>query len=219
VLPEFRLVVSFFDRNRKEVEKRGYDPARLPPGQYLTDRFPVLHVGDVPNYAMTDTGDLPDWSLTIKGHVDNKLVLSWADVVARPAVEITTDIHCVTKWSKFDTVWRGCSLADLISEAGPAPTVTHVMFHCEFGYTTNVPLADVMEPNIALLAYEFDGKPLTGEHGFPLRTLVPHLYLWKSAKWIRSIELMTADQPGFWERNGYHMYGDPFREQRFGGRR
>jgi DMSO/TMAO reductase YedYZ molybdopterin-dependent catalytic subunit len=206
--------VSFFDRNRKEVERRGYDPARLPPGQYLTDRFPVLHVGDVPDY-----GDLSDWSLAVGGLVDREVTLSWSDVLARPSVEITTDIHCVTKWSKFDTVWKGCSLAELLREAGIGSGATHVMFHCEFGYTTNLPLADILEPNVALLAYEFDGAALDGEHGYPLRTLVPHLYLWKSAKWIRAIELMDADKPGFWERNGYHMYGDPFKEQRFWGDR
>ncbi len=204
--------MSFFDRNRKDLEARGIDPARLPPGQYFTDRFPVLHVGDVPDY-----GDLSDWNLVVGGAVANKLTLSWADVLARPAINITTDIHCVTKWSKFDTLWTGCSLADLITEAGPSPEATHVMFHCEFGYTTNLPLEDVMAPRVALLAYNFDGEPLEGEHGFPLRTLVPHLYLWKSAKWVRGIELLTQDKAGFWERNGYHMYGDPFLEQRHWG--
>jgi DMSO/TMAO reductase YedYZ molybdopterin-dependent catalytic subunit len=203
--------VSFFARNRKDLEERGIDPSRLPPGQYFTDRFPVLHVGDVPKY-----GDLSDWSITVMGAADNHLKLTWADVLARPQVAVHTDIHCVTKWSKFDTNWKGCSLADIITEAVPRPDVTHVMFHCEFGYTTNLPLEDAMRPE-NLLAYEFEGEPLTGEHGYPLRTLVPHLYLWKSAKWLRGIELMTADKAGFWERNGYHMYGDPFREQRHWG--
>ena len=204
--------MSFFERNRKDLEKRGIDAARLPPGQYFTDRFPVLHVGDVPDY-----GDLSEWSLVVGGAVANQLKLSWSDILARPAADVTTDIHCVTKWSKFDTVWKGCSLADLIAEAEPSPAATHAMFHCEFGYTSNLPLADVMAPHVALLAYQFDGQPLEGEHGYPLRTLIPHLYLWKSAKWIRGIELMTEDKAGFWERNGYHMYGDPFREQRHRG--
>jgi DMSO/TMAO reductase YedYZ molybdopterin-dependent catalytic subunit len=203
--------VSFFARNRKDLEERGIDPSRLPPGQYFTDRFPVLHVGDVPNY-----GDLSTWSMSISGAVANPFDLSWDQVVARPIVEVHTDIHCVTKWSKFDTNWKGCSLPVLIQEAQPNSDATHVMFHCEFGYTTNLPLEDAMRPE-NLLAYEFEGEPLTGEHGYPLRTLVPHLYLWKSAKWIRGIELMTADKAGFWERNGYHMYGDPFREQRHWG--
>lgn len=201
--------MGFFASNRKELEKRGIDPNRLPPGQYFTDRFPVLHVGSVPDY-----GDLSGWSMTISGLVERPLTLSWADVLARPAVEVTTDIHCVTKWSKFDTEWKGCSIAELLREARVKAEATHVMFHCEAGYTTNLPLIDLLEPRVALLAYEYDGKPLDPEHGFPLRTLVPHLYLWKSAKWIRGIELMSADKAGFWERNGYSMYGDPFREQR-----
>jgi DMSO/TMAO reductase YedYZ molybdopterin-dependent catalytic subunit len=205
------FAVSFFDRNRKDLAQRGIDPKRLPPGQYFTDRFPVLHVGEVPEY-----GDLKDWSLAVGGACANQFQLSWAQVLDRPPLEITTDIHCVTKWSKFDTNWKGASLADVIEEAQPNADVTHVMFHCEFGYTTNLPLADAMR-SVNMLAYEFEGKPLDGEHGFPLRTLVPHLYLWKSAKWIRGIELMTADKAGFWERNGYHMYGDPFREQRHWG--
>ena len=204
--------MSFFDRNRKELSQRGIDPKRLPPGQYFTDRFPVLHVGDVPKY-----GDLAEWDISVAGLVERPLRLSWAQLRARPPVEITTDIHCVTKWSKFDTLWKGCSLVELLNEAGIRSEATHVMFHCEYGYTANLPLADIMEPNVALLAYEFNGEPLEGQHGFPLRALVPHLYLWKSAKWIRSIELMAGDKPGFWERNGYHMYGDPFLEQRFWG--
>ena len=204
--------MSFFDRNRKQLAERGIDPGRLPPGQYSTDRFPVLHVGDVPDY-----GDLSQWDISVAGLVERPVRLSWSQLLARPAVEVTTDIHCVTKWSKFDTLWKGCSLADLLNEAGIRPEATHVMFHCEFGYTTNLPLADVLEPHTALLAYEYGGEPLEAEHGFPLRTLVPHLYLWKSAKWVRSVELMAGDMPGFWERNGYHMYGDPFRAQRFRG--
>jgi DMSO/TMAO reductase YedYZ molybdopterin-dependent catalytic subunit len=202
--------VSFFDRNRKDLAARGIDPARLPPGQYSTDRFPVLHVGDVPHYP-----DLSAFTLTINGAVERPLILTWDELMARPAVHLTTDLHCVTKWSKFDTVWTGVSIDALIEETGAADGATHVMFHCEHGYTTNLPLADVRAPHPALLAYAYEGEPLEPEHGYPLRSLVPHLYLWKSAKWIRRIELMVGDRPGFWERNGYHMYGDPFREQRF----
>ncbi len=202
--------VSFFDRNRKDLESRGIDPKRLPPGQYFTDRFPVLHVGDIPSYP-----DLSTYDITINGCVARELKLSFAELQTRPKVTVETDIHCVTKWSKFDTHWTGISIADLLHEAEILPTATHVMFHCEYGYTTNLPLRDVLEPNIALLAYEFEGEPLEPQHGYPLRSFVPHLYLWKSAKWIRGIELMNGDKPGFWERNGYHMYGDPFREQRF----
>ncbi len=204
--------MSFFDRNRKELQNRGIDSSRLPPGQYFTDRFPVLHVGDIPDHR-----DLSTWTLGITGLVETPLLLSWQDVLERPAVTVETDIHCVTKWSKFDTHWTGISIPGLLDEAGTKPSATHVMFHSDHGYTTNLPLADVTAPHTALLTYQFEGEALAPEHGYPLRSFVPHLYLWKSAKWIRSIELMDADRPGFWERNGYHMYGDPFREQRFWG--
>ena len=204
--------MGFFDRNRADLQKKGIDPKRLPPGQYSTDRFPVLHVGDVPSY-----GDLAAFDVAITGEVERPYTLSWDQLLAMPQHEITTDIHCVTKWSKFDTVWVGVSIPEILQRAGIKPTATHVMFHCEHGYDTNLPLVDVLAPNTALLAHTFDGVPLAPEHGYPLRSLVPHLYLWKSAKWIRGIELMSEDRPGFWERNGYHMYGDPFREQRFWG--
>ncbi len=201
--------MGFFDRNRKALQARGIDPTRLPPGQYSTDRFPVLHVGDVPRYP-----DLGTWTLRITGLVEREVELRWDDVLALPAVEVTTDLHCVTKWSKFDTVWRGVRLRDLFALAGVLPSATHVMQHAEFGYTANLPLADMVGDH-ALLAYGYDDAPLEPAHGFPARTLVPHLYLWKSVKWVRGLELLAADEPGFWERNGYHLYGDPFREQRF----
>ena len=204
--------MGFFDRNRRELQKLGIDPARLPPGQYHTDRFPVLHVGDVPKYP-----DLSSYTVTINGLVDRPLTLSWAQLMALPTTEVTTDIHCVTKWSKFDTHWKGVAISTVLELVGVKSEATHLMFHCESGYATNVPLADVSPPYPALLAYEFEGAPLEPVHGYPLRGFVPHLYLWKSAKWIRGIELMDADRPGFWERNGYHTYGDPFREQRFRG--
>jgi DMSO/TMAO reductase YedYZ molybdopterin-dependent catalytic subunit len=202
--------VSFFDRNRKALEERGIDPARLPPGQYATDRFPVLHVGSAPVYR-----DLSTWDLRIFGEVAAELTLSWAELAALPSVETMTDIHCVTKWSKFDTVWKGVPFQAVLDLVDVAPVATHLMCHSEFGYTTNVPLADVSGDGAAMLAYEFGGQPLEPDHGYPLRFLVPHLYLWKSAKWLRALEFMAADQAGFWEHNGYHMYGDPFREQRY----
>lgn len=204
--------MGFFDRNRAQLAERGIDPKRLPPGQYHTDRFPILHVGSVPSYR-----DLSSWDIRITGLVDRPTTLSWAELLALPTVEVTTDIHCVTKWSKFDTLWKGVEIGTVLDLAGVSAAATHVMFHCEQGYTTNLPLADVIAPNVALLAYQFEGEPLEPDHGYPLRTVVPHLYFWKSAKWIRGIELMDGDRPGFWEQNGYHMYGDPFREQRFWG--
>ena len=201
--------MGFFDRNRKDLERRGIDPARLPAGQYVTERFPVLHEGGVPDY-----GDLSGWTLRVFGQVERELTLSWPEVLELPATDLTVDIHCVTKWSKFDTAWRGVSVRTVLDLAGVRPEARHVLQHAESGYTTNVPLTDVID-RPALLAYEYDGKPLAPEHGYPLRFFVPHLYFWKSAKWLRGIELLAEDQPGFWERNGYHNYGDPFREQRY----
>jgi len=201
--------MGFFDRNRSRYVAQGISAERLPPGQYWTERFPVLHVGAVPDY-----GDLSGWSLRISGLVEREITLSWAELTALPAVEVTVDIHCVTKWSKFDTVWTGVRYRDLLALAAPLPEATFVQQHAEFGYSSNVPLTDVMGDD-ALVAYRFDGQPLDADHGYPVRTFVPHLYFWKSVKWVREIELMDADQAGFWERNGYHMYGDPFREQRF----
>lgn len=209
--------MGFFERNRKELERKGIDPGRLPPGQYFTERFPVLHAGSVPRY-----GDLAEWDFRVFGRVRESRRLSWDELTAMPSVEMTTDIHCVTKWSKFDTVWKGVPLDDVLALVDVEPDATHVMWHSEFGFTANVPLVDVTGSDErgrpkAMLAYEFDGRPLEPDHGYPLRSFVPHLYFWKSAKWLRGIELMAGDRPGFWEQNGYHMYGDPFREQRYWG--
>lgn len=200
--------MGFFDRNRKQLIDKGIDPARLPPGQYLTDRFPVLHVGDVPDYGPGD------WDLTITGLVERPFTIGLDQLRELPSVELTFDIHCVTKWSKFDTTWKGVRVRDLFATAGISPEATHVVEHAEFGYTTNVPLADITTDE-AIVAYEFEGEEIEPIHGGPVRVVIPHLYFWKSAKWVRSLEARHGDQAGFWERNGYHMYGDPFREQRF----
>ena len=204
------MAVGFFDRNRDEVVAKGFDPSRLPPGQYLTDRFPVLHVGDVPEYAPGE------WSLTVFGMVAEPYTLSFEELTALPSVTLTTDIHCVTKWSKFDTTWRGVRVSDLVARAKLADGATHVMAHAEQGYTANLPLADVVRDE-SLVVWEYEGEPIEPIHGGPVRLLVPHLYFWKSPKWLRGIEVRDADKPGFWERNGYHMYGDPFLEQRYWG--
>jgi DMSO/TMAO reductase YedYZ molybdopterin-dependent catalytic subunit len=208
--------MGFFDRNRKALIAKGIDPARLPPGQYSTDRFPVLHVGDVPTY-----GDLSTWSLRVFGAVEQPVTLVWDELLALGSVDITVDIHCVTKWSKFDTVWRGVPLDTVLAAAGVDPAATHLIEHAESGYTTNVPLSEVRGLDLqgqprAILAHQFDGDVLEADHGYPLRLVVPALYFWKSAKWLRGLELSVGDQPGFWERNGYHNVGDPFREERFG---
>ena len=202
--------MGFFDRNREDVVAQGYDPARLPPGQYLTDRFPVLHVGDVPEYAPGE------WNMRVFGEVDNEFTLSFDELTSLPSVYITTDIHCVTKWSKFDTTWKGVRVRDLLARAGMRSTATHFVGHAEFGYTANLPLADVLRDD-ALVVWEYEGEAIEPIHGGPVRLVVPHLYFWKSPKWLRGIEVRVGDVAGFWERNGYHMYGDPFREQRFWG--
>ena len=202
--------MGFFDRNRDELAAQGFDQSRLPPGQYLTDRFPVLHVGDVPSYKPGE------WSLTIDGLVEKPFTLSFDELRALPATEITTDIHCVTKWSKFDTHWAGVRVRDLFDSAKISNEATHVMGHAEFGYTANMPLADIMRDD-SLVVYAYDDKDIEPIHGGPVRLLIPQLYFWKSPKWLRRLELCDADAPGFWEQNGYHMYGDPFLEQRFWG--
>ena len=199
--------VGFFERNRDELVAKGIDPARLPPGQYVTERFPVLHVGDVPEYGPGE------WDLTIDGLVDHPFTIGLDELKAMPSVNLTFDIHCVTKWSKFDTSWTGVPVRDLLARAGVHKRAKFVLEHAEFGYTTNLPLADITTDQ-AIVAYAFDGEEIEAIHGGPVRIVVPHLYFWKSAKWVRSLELIDRDRPGFWEHNGYHMYGDPWREQR-----
>lgn len=204
--------MGFFERNRRALIDQGIDPERLPPGQYVTDRFPVLHVGDVPRYAP----DLSDWDLRIFGAVDAPRTLRFDELIALPTVTETFDIHCVTKWSKFDTTWTGVRLSTLMDLVGVHDDATHLIEHAEFGYTTNLPLADVVRDDV-LVTWSFDGEPLEAEHGYPVRVVLPHRYFWKAAKWLRGLEFATADRPGFWEQNGYHDVGDPFLEQRHWG--
>ena len=202
--------MGFFERNRKGLADRGIDPQRLPPGQYLTERFPVLHVGDIPAYAAGE------WSLAIEGLVDNPFTLTLEQLKELPAVTPTFDIHCVTKWSKFDTTWTGVRVRDLFERAGVQRKAKYVMEHAEFGYTTNISLADITTDD-AIVAYGYEGEEIEQVHGGPVRIVVPHLYFWKSAKWVRRLELRDTDSAGFWERNGYNMHGDPFKEQRHTG--
>jgi DMSO/TMAO reductase YedYZ molybdopterin-dependent catalytic subunit len=201
--------VGFFERNRLELAAKGIDLSRLPPGQYATERFPVLTVGDVPQYRSLD-----DWSLEITGLVESPLSLGFDELCAMTPVTMTADIHCVTKWSKFDTTWTGVRLSDLLDLAGVRPDATHVIQHAEYGYSTNLALEQVRQPDV-LVAYAYEGQPLDPEHGAPVRTVVPHRYFWKSAKWLRALEVTDEDRPGFWEENGYHNDGDPFGEQRY----
>ena len=199
--------MSFFERNRKQLIEQGIDPARLPPGQYHTERYPVLHVGDVPDISRDD------FRLRVFGEVERPTTFTFADLVSFGAIDETVDIHCVTKWTKFDMRWKGARFADVVGSCGVLPSARFVLEHAAYGYTTNVPLADCLRDDV-LIAWEHDGVPLEPEHGGPVRMVVPHLYFWKSAKWLEGIELRSTDQPGFWERNGYHSYGDPFLEQR-----
>ena len=184
---------------------------RVPPGQFVTPEFPVLTAGPTPRTP------LDSWTLTLQHGGRLLAKWTWAEFAALPQTEITTDIHCVTKWSKLDTSWRGVTFDDLVKAAGlsaaPAP---FVIAHCDGGYTTNVPVSDLMRGR-AMVATHFDGLPLLPSHGGPARLLVPHLYFWKSAKWVRRIAFRETDTPGFWESLGYHIYGDPWREQRYKG--
>jgi len=189
------------------------DPAlkhRVPPGQAVTERFPILHEGEVPSY------DMAKWTLAVTGEVEEPRTFTYEDILSLEQAEQTCDIHCVTRWSKLDTRWRGVRFRTLYESLRVKPEAKYVMVHADPDYETNVPLEDLLRDDV-LLAWEYDGKPLTPKHGWPLRLLVPSLYFWKSAKWIRGFEFMKEDRPGFWERNGFHIYGDPFKEERFSG--
>lgn len=202
--------MSFLSRKRTDLADRGSDPNRVPPGQYVTDRFPVLHAGVTPRV------DLSQWDFRIDGLVAEPLTFTYQQVLDLPQTTRSFDIHCVTKWSKLDTTWEGVAVTELTSRVTLAPDVTHVLVTAEQGFTANLPLADfVRQEN--LFAHRFGGEPLESDHGWPLRLVVPHLYFWKSVKWVRGLTFLDHDTPGFWERNGYHMYGDPWREQRYWG--
>jgi DMSO/TMAO reductase YedYZ molybdopterin-dependent catalytic subunit len=195
------------ERGKRQAQKLGIDPARIPPGQYLTERFPVLTVGPNPEF------DLSTWDFQLYGEVEDELQLSWDELMALPQHDVVVDIHCVTRWSKLDTAWRGVLLRDLLEEARVRLAGKYVMAFSDGGYTTNLPLEVVMDDDV-LLAHTYDGKPLEPDHGAPLRLLVPKRYFWKSAKFLRRIEVMSEDRMGFWELNGYHNDADPWKEQR-----
>lgn len=197
----------FGDRGRRRAVKLGIDPDRLPPGQSPTVKFPEFTYSMVP--------EVDGAPLTVGGLVEAPYTLDDEELRALPRVEQVSDFHCVTRWSQFDMRFGGVRARDLIERARPRAEATHVMAHCLDGYTTNLPLEVVMGDDV-LIADTFDGAPLTPEHGFPRRLLVPSRYGWKSAKWLRELVLMDEDRPGFWERNGYHMNGDPWREERHG---
>ena len=182
------------------------DPSRVPPGQYVEHEFPVLSAGPTPRTP------LEDWSFTVDGAVDEARSWTWDELLALPQETVTVDIHCVTKWTKLDTTWTGVSLDTLLEDV--ATEAAYATVFCDGGYTTNLPLEDIQDGK-AWIAYEYGGEPLEPAHGGPVRLLVPHLYFWKSAKWVAGLRVMDHDEPGFWEANGYHSRGDPWREERY----
>jgi DMSO/TMAO reductase YedYZ molybdopterin-dependent catalytic subunit len=201
-------VPLFRSKAEAKVVEAGYDPARLPPGQYLTEKWPVLHAGSVPK------ADLATWDLAVTGEVERDLTLTWEQLLELPSREVTVDIHCVTRWSRFDTTFKGVHWSELAKLVSPKPSVRFVIAHAEQGFTANMPI-DAIEDENALIAYEADGEPLTPDHGRPVRLVVPSRYFWKSAKWLRGLELRSTDEPGFWERYGYHNDANYWQEQRY----
>jgi len=197
--------MNLFGRRQADREKWG---DRLPPGQKPTDGWPVLHYGSIPKI------DLETWTFEAGGLVEQPLTLSWAEFTALPQEEFKNDIHCVTTWSKFDNTWVGVPVQEILSRVKPLPEAKAVMVQCYGGYTTNLLLSD-LDRSENFFALRHDGMALTREHGYPLRLVVPHLYLWKSAKWVRGLTFLPEDKPGFWEMYGYHLRGDPWKEERY----
>jgi DMSO/TMAO reductase YedYZ molybdopterin-dependent catalytic subunit len=198
----------FRSKAEAKVREAGYDPARLPPGQYLTEKWPVLHAGEVPKV------DIASWTLRVWGQVDTELTLNYDELTSLPATEVTSDIHCVTRWSRFDAHFKGVHWRELAKLCSPKQSAQFVLAHAEFGFTANSPLHALEDEN-ALVVYEADGEPLAPEHGWPARLFVPSKYFWKSAKWLNGLELLAADRPGFWERYGYNNDADYWKEERY----
>jgi DMSO/TMAO reductase YedYZ molybdopterin-dependent catalytic subunit len=198
----------FEGNERRERERQMKQEGRLPPGQSLTLKWPVLHYGSVPRF------DPKTWDFQVYGRVESPLRFTWDEFNALPKVQRGSDFHCVTRWSRFDNRWDGVAFRELLRRAHSNANAAYVLVHAEQGFTANVPLPDLDREEV-LLATHHDGEPLTPDHGYPLRLIVPHLYAWKSVKWVRGLEFLDHDAPGFWEQNGYHMYGDPWKEQRF----
>jgi DMSO/TMAO reductase YedYZ molybdopterin-dependent catalytic subunit len=201
--------MALFEGNeRKVLEQKMKSEGRLPPGQSLTLKWPVLHYGSVPRF------DPGRWDFVVSGLVETPVRWNWKEFNSLPTVTTHSDFHCVTRWSRFDNDWKGVSFSEVLGRVKAKPAAKYVLVQAEQGFTANVPLADLDRDNV-LFATHHDGEPLSADHGHPLRLIVPHLYAWKSVKWVRGIEFLEQDRPGFWEQNGYHMYGDPFKEQRF----
>jgi DMSO/TMAO reductase YedYZ molybdopterin-dependent catalytic subunit len=200
--------MSFVTRGFKGRRRMEGPSGRVPPGQYVTGDFPVLSAGPTPRIS------LDEWRFTVTGAGGEGVEWTWSDFVALPAETVTVDIHCVTKWSKLDTTWEGVPLDTVLANVDA--TGSQALFHSYGGYTTNLPVEDLVGGK-AWIAFRYEGEPLAPEHGGPARLLVPHLYFWKSAKWVRGMVLADTDRPGFWESYGYHNYGDPWSEQRYAG--
>jgi DMSO/TMAO reductase YedYZ molybdopterin-dependent catalytic subunit len=198
----------FSGDERKTREKEMKDAGRLPPHQALTLKWPVLHYGSVPQF------DPARWDFRVYGLVDQPARWTWQEFGKLPRTRSTSDFHCVTRWSRFDNQWQGVAFREILRLVKPKAEAKYVLVHAEQGFTANVPLVDLDRDDV-LLATHHDGEPLSADHGYPLRLIVPHLYAWKSVKWVRGLEFLDKDAPGFWEQNGYHIYGDPFKEQRF----
>jgi len=198
------------DGGRREKEKAARAEGRLPPGQSLTLKWPVLHYGHVPVFNPSH------WDFKVSGLLESPRTFSWNDFRALPQTEVTSDFHCVTRWSRLDNRWKGVLFTDVLKRVQPKPRAEFVLVLAEEGYTSNIPLKDLARPDV-LFAFEHDGQPLSADHGGPVRLVVPHLYAWKSVKWVRGFMLLDHDRLGFWERNGYHAYGDPWKEQRYSG--
>jgi DMSO/TMAO reductase YedYZ molybdopterin-dependent catalytic subunit len=202
------IVIFGESSERKKLETQRRSEGRLPPGQSLTLKWPVLQYGSVP------VVDLRTWDFRIDGLVEKPVRLTWEQFNRLPKTEIKCDIHCVTRWSRFDNRFEGVLFTEVIKLAKPSSDARFAIVRAEHGFTANLPLADLMKPT-TMFAFKHDGEELSAEHGYPVRLLVPHLYLWKSVKWVRGFELTAEDTPGFWEQNGYHMRGDPWKEQRY----
>jgi DMSO/TMAO reductase YedYZ molybdopterin-dependent catalytic subunit len=201
--------MALFEGNeRKILEQKMKSEGRLPPGQSLTLKWPVLHYGSVPRF------DPERWDFRVYGLVETPIRWAWAEFNELPKVKRHSDFHCVTRWSRFDNDWEGVAFREVLGRVKRKAGAVYVLVHAEQGFTANVPLSDLDRDGV-LFATHHDGQPLSADHGYPLRLIVPHLYAWKSVKWARGIEFLDHDAPGFWEQNGYHMYGDPWKEERF----
>jgi DMSO/TMAO reductase YedYZ molybdopterin-dependent catalytic subunit len=200
------MALDIFNKRSREEHERFGD--RLPPGQKLTDGWPVLHYGGIPDI------DLATWKFSMIGEIEAEVSFTWDEFMALPQTTLKSDIHCVTHWSKFDNDWTGVTIQDVMKHVQLKPGAKHVMVHSYGGYTTNIPLDELLDEDV-LFAHSHNGAPLAKEHGWPLRLVLPKLYFWKSAKWVRGLVFMGDEKPGFWEMYGYHIHGDPWKEERY----